>query len=66
MKVTKEEAIKELERELNMRERVYSRLVQSGKLNRSVAERQYLRLKAAINYLKGETPSVQVKQKLLF
>lgn len=66
MKVTREDAIKELERELNMRERVYPKFIQRGTLSREQAERQYLRLKAALNYLKGETPSVVAKQKSLF
>ena len=66
MKVTREDAIKELERELNMRERVYPKFIQRGTLSREQAERQYLRLKAALTYLKGETPSVVVKQNSLF
>lgn len=64
--ITREDAIKELERELNMRERVYANLIQRGKMNRSTAERQYLRLKAAITYLKGETTVKPISQKSLF
>jgi len=66
MKITRDDAIKELERELKMRERVYPRFVQSGKLHRDTAERQYCRLQAAINFLKEETPSLTSNQKRLF
>lgn len=66
MKITRDDAIKELERELKMRERVYPRFVQSGKLHRDTAERQYRRLQAAINFLKEDTPSPTSNQKRLF
>ena len=64
--ITREEAIKELERELKMRERVYPNMIMRGKINRAQAERQYLKMKAAINYLKGDVEKLTGKQPKLF
>lgn len=43
--------ISELKRELAMRERVYPEWVQRGKIKRSDANAQYLRMKAALQTL---------------
>lgn len=46
-------AIKEINRELKQRESIYPRLIQAGKLHRDRANRQYLRLRFARDYLQS-------------
>jgi len=64
--MTRQDAIKEIERELKLRERVYPKWIASGKLNRDVARKQYARLRAAKNFLEGDIYAVTGKQKELF
>lgn len=50
-KYTIEDAIKELNRELEMRKQLYPKWIQSGKLNRNRANAQYLAMKEALSIL---------------
>ncbi len=47
-----EELIEEAERELKMREKVYPRWIQYGKINEKTAERRLNRQKGIVNILK--------------
>lgn len=47
-----DEAIVELERELKMRENVFPRWIENGRLTQSLADLRISRLKAAISLLK--------------
>lgn len=60
--ITREDCIKEIERELRMREQVYPNLIARGKLNRTQAERQYRRLRAALTYLGVEEEKKHASQ----
>lgn len=51
-----EEAIKEIDRELQQRKRVYPRLISSGKLHRDRANKQYKTLELAKNILQSLLP----------
>lgn len=65
MKITIEDAIKELKRELNMRERVYPNLIQKGKLNKHQAKKNYLALKFALELLEEkQAKKIGIQQKL--
>ena len=52
MTVSLEDQIKELERELAMREQFYPQWIASGKLKRPIAVKQFTALKAALQSLK--------------
>lgn len=51
MKITLEDQIKELERELGMRETVYAGLIKAGKLTKDQANKQYLAMQEALKTL---------------
>ena len=59
------DVIRELERELKLREKMYPEWIQSGKLNRQRAEKQYLRLKEAVRLL-SEKAEAENRQGKLF
>lgn len=55
--ITLQDMITELRRELRTRQRVYLRLIQTGKLQPHIAERQMGVLEAIIEHLEKETDS---------
>lgn len=52
-----DEAISELSRELQVRERCYGRWISDGKMSRIDAVDRYARLQSALVYLKGLVPA---------
>lgn len=66
MKITLEDSIAEIKRELKMREKVYPNLISSGKLNKDQANKQYLRLKYALDQLINKSEKQSGKQRSLF
>ena len=66
MKISTEDIIKELKRELATRERVYPKWIQSGKMHRDVANRRYMRLKAALEIIEGKQIANTGKQTKMF
>ena len=54
MKITIQDAIKELERELKMRASLYPKWIVQGKLNRDRANRQFLSLKKALDLIEKQ------------
>ena len=52
--ITPEEMEKELKREITMRERVYPRWIESGKLEKQIADYQILTLRAALAFIQRE------------
>ncbi len=65
MKITIKDAIKEINREMEVRERVYPRWIQNGKLNKVIANKQYLALKFALEILEEkEAKKTGIQQKL--
>lgn len=65
-KVTVQDAIKEVRREVNLRERLYPQWIASGKLNKAAAERQLARLKFALELLEGKQEGPHGQQQKLF
>jgi hypothetical protein len=61
-RVTLDDMISEVERELNQRRQVYARLVAEKKLNRRVADRRYEIMEAALAWLKREKARVETAQ----
>ena len=66
MKVTIEDIIKELERELKMRKSVYPKMILDGKLHRHQANKQYLCVQEAIRILPEKNEEKTSVQKELF
>ena len=66
MKVTLQDAVKEIRREVKLRERLYPQWVASGKLNKATAERQLARLKFALELLEGKQAGQHGHQQELF
>ncbi|MCO6476809.1 MAG: hypothetical protein J5I94_09335 [Phaeodactylibacter sp.] len=66
MKVTLQDAIKEVQREIRMRERLYPGWITSGKLSKAAAERQLARMKYALELLKGKQGEQPGQQTELF
>ena len=54
MKVTLQDAIKEVRREIQVRKRLYPGWISSGKLNKAVAECQLARMEFALEMLEGK------------
>ncbi len=65
-KVTMQDAIKEIRREIQMRERLYPGWITSGKLSKAVAERQLARMKFALEVLEGKQKETPGRQTELF
>ena len=66
MKVTLQDAVKEIRREIQLRERLYPQWVASGKLNKATAERQLARMKYALELLEGKPENLAGQQPELF
>ena len=66
MKVTLQDAIKEVRREVKLRERLYPQWVASGKLNKAAAERQLARMKYVLELLEGKGEERPGQQPELF
>ena len=66
MKITITDAIKELKREIALRERVYPKWIASGRLNKELAEKQMARMKAALQFLEEKKVLLTGKQTELF
>ena len=66
MKVTLQDAIKEVQREIRMRERLYPGWITSGKLSKAAAERQLARMKYALELLEGKQEVPAARQPKLF
>jgi hypothetical protein len=66
MKVTTEDIIKELHRELKMRERVYPRQISEGKMHRHQANKRYLCIQRAIEIIEDKELKKTGVQKELF
>ena len=65
-KVTLQDAIKELQREVQMRERLYPGWVIAGKLSKAAAERQLSRMKYALELLEAKQKEPPRQQPKLF
>ena len=65
-KVTLQDAIKEVRREVKMRECLYPGWIASGKLNKAAAERQLARMKYALELLEGKPENLAGQQQELF
>ena len=66
MKVTLQDAIKEIRREVKMRECLYPKWIASGKLNKAAAERQLARMKYVLELLEGKGEERPGQQPELF
>ncbi len=66
MKVTLQDAIKEIRREILMRERLYPGWITSGKLSKAAAERQLARMKYTLELLEGKQGEQPGQQTELF
>ena len=65
-KITIEDAILEIKRELKVREQVYPRLIQGGQLHRYQANKHYLALKFALELLEEKEQQKTGVQAKLF
>lgn len=65
-KITLQDAVKEVRREVTMRECLYPQWIASGKLNKAAAERQLARLKFALELLEGKQEGQHGQQQKLF
>ncbi|MCB0568028.1 MAG: hypothetical protein KDD01_26970 [Phaeodactylibacter sp.] len=65
-KATLQDAIKEIRREVQLRERLYPQWIASGKLNKAAAERQLTRMKYALELLEGNPENLAGQQQELF
>lgn len=66
MKITTEDVITELKRELDMRARLYPQWIQSGKLNKNRAAKQYLAMKKALELIEQKQEQNCGIQKSIF
>lgn len=65
-KATLQDAIQEIQREVQLRERLYPQWVASGKLSKAAAERQLARMKYALELLEGKPENLAGQQQELF
>lgn len=68
--ITLDECIEELNRELNMRDANYPKWIKSGRLHKTRANKQYLRMLKTLQLLTelrdGKAPEVEIRQGRLF
>lgn len=65
-KVPLESMITELNRELQLREKLYPKWISNGTLHRDRARTQWARIKRAVNLIEGEKEEIESKQTELF